>query len=56
MASDHLTPGVYIDKKYAFPGPAVAVDTSVPVFIGYTEKSVRKGKSIKGIIKLGLLE
>lgn len=44
-----MTPGVYIEEKNAFPGSAVAVETAVPVFIGYTEKAMRNGKSLVGI-------
>jgi phage tail sheath protein FI len=43
-----MTPGVYIEEKNAFPGSAVAVETAVPVFIGYTEKAERNGKSLIG--------
>lgn len=48
MASTYMTPGVYIEEKNAFPGSAVAVETAVPVFIGYTEKAERKGISLVG--------
>jgi phage tail sheath protein FI len=48
MASQFMTPGVYIDEKNAFPGSAVAVETAVPVFIGYTERAERNGKSLIG--------
>jgi uncharacterized protein len=48
MASTYMTPGVYIEEKNAFPGSAVAVETAVPVFIGYTEKAERRGKSLTG--------
>ncbi|MFM6924391.1 MAG: phage tail sheath family protein [Ferruginibacter sp.] len=48
MAKNYMTPGVYIEEKNAFPGSAVAVETAVPVFIGYTEKAERNGKSITG--------
>lgn len=41
-----MTPGVYIEEKNAFPGSAVAVATAVPVFIGYTFKAERLGKSL----------
>src|SRR5882757_2705607 len=41
-----MTPGVYIEEKNAFPSSAVAVETAVPVFIGYTEKAERSGKSL----------
>lgn len=46
MATNLMTPGVYIEEKNAFPGSAVAVETAVPVFIGYTEKAERNGKSL----------
>lgn len=48
MPSNLMTPGVYIEEKNAFPGSAVAVATAVPVFIGYTEKAQRNGKSLIG--------
>lgn len=46
MPTTLMTPGVYIEEKNAFPGSAVAVETAVPVFIGYTEKAERNGKSL----------
>ncbi|PTS94169.1 phage tail sheath family protein [Pedobacter sp. HMWF019] len=46
MAKNDKTPGVYIEKKNTFPGPVIAVETAIPVFIGYTEKAERKGKSL----------
>jgi uncharacterized protein len=42
----YKTPGVYIKEQDAFPNSVVAVATAVPVFIGYTQKAERKGKSI----------
>ena len=48
MASTYKTPGVYIVEKNAFPASAVAVASAVPVFIGYTEKAERNGKSLVG--------
>jgi phage tail sheath protein FI len=48
MASVNVTPGVYIQEQNAFPNSVVAIETAVPVFIGYTEKAVRNGKSLKG--------
>lgn len=42
-----MTPGVYVEEINAFPGSAVAVETAVPIFIGYTQKADRKGKSLK---------
>ena len=46
MASTYMTPGVYIEEKNAFPNSAVAVETAVPVFIGYTETAAYKGNSL----------
>ncbi|MEX6686838.1 phage tail sheath C-terminal domain-containing protein [Danxiaibacter flavus] len=46
MATSYMTPGVYIVEKNAFPGSAVAVATAVPVFVGYTQKAERNGKSL----------
>jgi len=48
MASTYMTPGVYIEEKNAFPNSAVAVETAVPVFIGYTETATINGKSLVG--------
>ncbi|MBS1530500.1 MAG: phage tail sheath family protein [Bacteroidetes bacterium] len=39
MATAYMTPGVYIEEQNAFPNSEVAVETAVPVFIGYTEKA-----------------
>jgi uncharacterized protein len=41
------TPGVYIVEKNAFPNSAAEVSTAVPAFIGYTEKALNGGKSLK---------
>ncbi|MBS1635989.1 MAG: phage tail sheath family protein [Bacteroidetes bacterium] len=46
MPSKLMTPGVYIEEKNAFPSSAVAVETAVPVFIGYTQKADWNGKSL----------
>ena len=45
MPAKQQTPGVYIEKN-AFPSMAVAVETAIPVFIGYTEKAEWNGKSL----------
>lgn len=45
---DYETPGAYTEEKNAFQNSAVAVETAVPVFIGYTEKAARKDKSLIG--------
>jgi uncharacterized protein len=49
MATTLKTPGVYIKEENAFPNSAVAVETAVPVFIGYTQTAVRAGKSLVNI-------
>ena len=46
---EEKTPGVFISENNAFPSSAVAVETAVPVFIGYTEKAERNGKSLTAI-------
>jgi len=46
MASTLMTPGVYIEEKNAFPSSITSVATAVPVFIGYTQKAERNGKSL----------
>ncbi len=46
MPSTLMTPGVYIEEKNAFPSSITAVATAVPVFIGYTQKAERNGKSL----------
>lgn len=43
------TPGIYIAEKNAFPPSVVPVETSVPAFVGYTEKAEFKGKTLKNI-------
>jgi phage tail sheath protein FI len=46
MATSFKTPGVYVYEENAFPNSAVAVETAVPVFIGYTQTASRAGKSL----------
>ena len=46
MSNNLTTPGVYSANENAFPTSAVAVETAVPVFIGYTQKAERKSKSL----------
>lgn len=46
---EHKTPGVFTTEDNALPSSAVAVETAVPVFIGYTEKAERNGKSLTAI-------
>jgi uncharacterized protein len=40
------TPGIYINEINAFPNAVVQVETSVPVFIGYTQIAEQDGKSL----------
>ena len=42
-------PGVYINEVNAFPISVVAVETALPVFIGYTEKAGSNGESLIGV-------
>lgn len=44
--ANYRSPGVYIEEKNAFPNSAVAVETAIPAFIGYTYKAERNGKSL----------
>jgi uncharacterized protein len=46
MTHNLRKPGVYTEKKSAFPGSIVEVATAIPAFIGYTEKASRNGKSL----------
>jgi len=46
MAAPYMTPGVYIEEQSAFPNSAVAVETAVPIFIGYTEIAAYNGNSL----------
>jgi len=42
------TPGVYIDEVPKFPPSIAAVETAIPAFIGYTEKTSFNGESFIG--------
>jgi phage tail sheath protein FI len=46
MASTLATPGVYIEEKSSFGSSVVPVQTALPAFVGYTEKSNRGSKSL----------
>lgn len=48
MALRLATPGVYIEEKNAFGTSAVGLPTAVPAFVGYTQKTVKDGKSLIG--------
>ena len=47
MATIRTTPGVYIAEKNAFPNSIVPVNTSVPAFIGYTEKALNQQRDLR---------
>jgi len=47
MLATKKTPGVYIEEITFFPPAIAAVDTAVPVFIGYTEKADLTKKAVK---------
>ncbi|MGH1575829.1 phage tail sheath family protein [Planktotalea sp.] len=42
------TPGVYVQEGNAFPNSVVEVSTSVPAFVGYTEKAIQNSKDVSG--------
>ncbi len=42
----YKTPGVYVGEVSMFPSSVAEVETAIPAFIGYTEKAIRKGKSL----------
>ncbi len=46
MPTKLITPGVYITEKDAFPNSAIAVETAVPVFVGYAGKAEWNGRSL----------
>jgi Bacteriophage tail sheath protein len=46
----YKTPGVYVEEISVFPPSVAAVETAIPVFIGYTEKAAdAQGNSLAGI-------
>ncbi len=47
MVSQRKVPGVYIKELHSFPNSVVAVETALPVFIGYTERVNFKGVSLQ---------
>ncbi|UXX77729.1 phage tail sheath subtilisin-like domain-containing protein [Reichenbachiella carrageenanivorans] len=46
MAINLATPGVYIEELNAFPNTVAGIPTSVPAFVGYTEKTSMDGRSL----------
>lgn len=49
MAAEYKTPGVYIEEKNAFPNSVVEVPTSIPVFVGYTQKAKRGNQDLTSV-------
>ena len=46
MATTYKTPGVYIEEIPKFPPSVAQVETAIPVFIGYTERSGIEGADL----------
>lgn len=46
MAANYRTPGVYIEEISKLPPSVVAVETAIPAFIGYTEKTRYQGEEL----------
>ena len=45
--NDLRTPGVYIDEVSLLPPSVAGVQTGIPAFVGYTQKHLRNGDSLK---------
>ncbi|MCW3464562.1 phage tail sheath family protein [Chitinophaga nivalis] len=48
MANTYYTPGVYVEEVSKFPPSITAVETAIPVFIGFTQQAVNDGKEVIG--------
>jgi hypothetical protein len=46
MATSYKTPGVYIEEISKFPPSVAQVETSIPAFIGYTEKAEKDSDKV----------
>jgi phage tail sheath protein FI len=46
MAANYRTPGVYIEEISKLPNSVVAVETAIPAFIGYTERTRYNGEDL----------
>lgn len=49
MAKNYLTPGVYVEEISNASGIVAEVQSAVPAFIGYTEKTRYDGRSLLGV-------
>lgn len=46
MPNNYYTPGVYVEEISKFPPSITAVQTAIPVFIGYTQLAKKDGKNL----------
>jgi phage tail sheath protein FI len=46
MPNNYYTPGVYVEEISKFPPSITAVQTAIPVFIGYTKTAKKDGKNV----------
>ena len=46
MPAKYMRPGIYIKEIPNLPSSVAEVETAIPAFIGFTEKSLYNGKSI----------
>lgn len=49
VAKTYRTPGVYVQEISTLPGTVAEVQSAIPAFIGYTEKTRYDGRALKGI-------
>jgi uncharacterized protein len=47
MATTYKTPGVFVEEIPKLPPSVAQVETAIPAFIGYSEKSEKNGESLK---------
>ena len=49
MVNNYLAPGIYMQEISTLPGTVVEVQSAIPAFIGYTEKTRYNGRSLLGV-------
>ena len=49
MATKLATPGVYLEENSVFGNTVVEVSTSIPAFVGFTQKASKGDKSILNV-------
>lgn len=47
MTNSYKTPGVYVREIRTLPASVAQVPTAIPAFVGYTERSVRRGVDVQ---------